>query len=641
MVITSLSRTASSARHWRALAIALGVLVLASACATPIGVSRGDTQAIYRDLTASVLSTGQPSSPTRRLLLRRGLSERFEKDPEELLAELRGSGANLTDDDNYALAELSFAYAEKSHKREYYLAAAVYAYAFLVPPDRGPELNVVDPRIRLSADLYNLGLVFGLSTLGGNEVLLTPGERPLPWGTLELETDPAEFLWSGFRMTRFVPVTEFEVRGLRNRYRQAGVGAPLAAELTPTGDGPDAQAARKRIPPRIKVAVTAFVRIENVDEGIASGNVKGRLELYTADQAVMVDLGGRRVSLELDPTATLAYMLEGAPIWDTEIGNFLSPTREVFGDGLAMLHPYRPGQIPVVLVHGTASSPARWAEMLNELQNDPVLRDRVQFWLFTYNTSNPILLSARNLRDALTSAVHDLDPEGRDPALHDMVLIGHSQGGLLVRLMVTDSQNRFWSNVSKEPLSELKMSPDIRELLQTSMFFEPLPFVKRVVFICTPHRGSFRATGFVLDIVRRLVTLPIKIVKGAADVVTQNEAYISPEARQGIRKMPTAVDNMSPNSPFAKTLSASPIASDVTVNSIVAVQGDGPLTSLSDGVVRYDSAHLDGIGTEKIVRSSHSTQAEPDTIEEVRRILREQVAEEDSRANKGAGATTK
>jgi hypothetical protein len=222
-----------------------------------------------------------------------------------------------------------------------------------------------------------------------------------------------------------------------------------------------------------------------------------------------------------------------------------------------------------------------------------------------------------------------------------MVLIGHSQGGLLVRLMVTDSGDRFWSNISKEPLSELKMSPETRELLQSGMFFKPLPFVTRVVFICTPHRGSFRATGFVLDAVRRLVTLPVNVAKGVVEVAQANQAYVSPEARKGLKGSPTAVDNMSPNSLFVKTLSGSPIAADVTVNSIVAVLGEGPLSSLTDGVVRYDSAHLGGIGTEKVVRSSHSTQAEPDTIEEVRRILREQVLEEDHRLRGGAGATTK
>ena len=109
-----------------------------------------------------------------------------------------------------------------------------------------------------------------------------------------------------------------------------------------------------------------------------------------------MDVAGRKLPLELEPTATLAYMLEGAPVWDTEFAGFLSPAqRRSFGDGLGMLNPYRPGRIPVVLIHGTASSPARWAEMVNELQNDPVLRERVQFWLFTYNTSHPILLSAK------------------------------------------------------------------------------------------------------------------------------------------------------------------------------------------------------------------------------------------------------
>ena len=54
------------------------------------------------------------------------------------------------------------------------------------------------------------------------------------------------------------------------------------------------------------------------------------------------------------------------------------------------------------------------------------------------------------------------------------------------------------------------------------------------------------------------------------------------------------------------------------VYSIVAVLGDGPLTSRTDGMVRYDSAHLNGIGSEKLVRSSHSTQTPPETSEEDR-----------------------
>jgi hypothetical protein len=408
------------------------LLLLVSACATPIGVTRVDTQSVYRSLIASVLSTDRPSAATEQVLVRTGLAQRFHDDPEGTLAALRGTGVDLNPYRLFALAELSFMHAEDTHQPEYYLAAAVYAYAFLFPSagtDRGACLSPLDPRPRLAADFYNLGLTLGLSTPEGDRVVLAAGRQPLPFGTLTLAVDPAQFVWGGYRMSGFIPVAEFKVRGLRNRYRQPGVGAPLAADLSPIETGPAAEAARRRIPPRIKVPVTAFVRLEHVSESLATGHVEGRLELYTADQATSVDVATQTVPLELEPSATLAYFLEGAPVWRTERSAFLSATRQPFPEGIAMLHPYRRGRVPVVLIHGTVPSPARWADLLNELENDPVLREHMQFWLFTYNTSNPILLSASELREALRKTLADLDPDGQDPALRNLVLISHSQGG--------------------------------------------------------------------------------------------------------------------------------------------------------------------------------------------------------------------
>jgi len=202
-----------------------------------------------------------------------------------------------------------------------------------------------------------------------------------------------------------------------------------------------------------------------------------------------------------------------------------------------------------------------------------------------------------------------------------MVLIGHSQGGLLVRLMVTDSGDHFWNNVSTKPLDQLTLTPEMRTLLQDSMFFKPLPFVRTVIFIATPHRGSFRVSNFVLGLVRRFVTLPANLLKDFGETLKANRNALPSNA---IRHMPTAVDNMRPGQPFVKALSSLPIADGVTAYSIVAVLGSGPLSSRTDGVVAYDSAHLDGVH-EMVVRSSHSVQANPEAILEVRRILREVV----------------
>jgi len=189
--------------------------------------------------------------------------------------------------------------------------------------------------------------------------------------------------------------------------------------------------------------------------------------------------------------------------------------------------------------------------------------------------------------------------------------------------MVTDSGTRFWDAAVKVPLEQLDMKTATHALLERTMFFAPLPFVTRVVFIATPHRGSFQVTTFIRSLVRRLVTLPVTVVEGLAEVAQSNPNAVSLKTLGGI---PTAVDNMRPGNRFVQTLAASPLAPGVIAHSIIAVRGECPITSGNDGVVAYESAHLDGVASEKVVRSGHSTQSEPDTIQEVRRILREHVA---------------
>ena len=219
--------------------------------------------------------------------------------------------------------------------------------------------------------------------------------------------------------------------------------------------------------------------------------MRGALSLYTSDAASSVTIAGIEVPLEYEPTAALAFTLEGAPIWDFELAGFFSgafglgardlrrtiapgPQSERPQDGIFLMAPYRPGKIPVVLVHGTASSPARWAELVNELQIDPRIAARYQLWLFRYNTGNPIAYSGALLRQGLLRTVQQLDPEGKDPALRQMVVIGHSQGGLLTKRMVVNSGTKFWDNVSRVPVEELDLKAETRDLLRGSLFLAPV-----------------------------------------------------------------------------------------------------------------------------------------------------------------------
>src|SRR3989442_11449420 len=227
------------------------------------------------------------------------------------------------------------------------------------------------------------------------------------------------------------------------------------------------------------------------------------------------------------------------------------PATEQRARRLIPLEPYRAGFVPVVLVHGTASSPARWAEMFNDLENDPRVRERFQFWAFIYDTGNPIAYSAMMLRRSLREAAGQLDAAGRDACLARMVVVGHSQGGLLTKMTAIDTGDRLWRNVSDRSLDDLQLKPETRDLLREGMFIQPLPYVRRLVFIATPHRGSFQARAWVTDLPARLRTMPSQITGVGTELIAlrREQAVFA-----RVKRIPTRVQNMSPANPVIRTL---------------------------------------------------------------------------------------
>jgi pimeloyl-ACP methyl ester carboxylesterase len=258
--------------------------------------------------------------------------------------------------------------------------------------------------------------------------------------------------------------------------------------------------------------------------------------------------------------------------------------------------------------------------MVNDLESSRWARERFEPWFFMYDTGNPVPYSGLGLRELLSRTVEQLDPEQRDACLRQMVVIGHSQGGLLTKLTAVDSGDRLWSAISRKPFAELSISAQTRDLLQRGLFVRPLPFVRRVVFISTPHRGSYQALRKVAHWVTRFVRLPQRMAALGGDIARlQRDGVLVGGA---VRRLPTSIDNMTEGNPFLMTLADIPVAPGIGAHSIIPVLDNDPLEEGKDGVVAYRSAHLDGVDSEKVIYpSGHSTQAEPATIEEVRRIL--------------------
>ena len=301
------------------------------------------------------------------------------------------------------------------------------------------------------------------------------------------------------------------------------------------------------------------------------------------------------------------------------------------------------------MVHGLISTPLAWIPMLNELLRDPVIQSKYQFMLYMYPTGVPIPIAAAGLRESLVQAKMMYDPDGRDPAFEQMVLLGHSMGGILSRTVAVASGDQFWRLYSDRPFDEILGPREVLDELRRYFFFEPLPFISRVVLLATPHRGSEMSRGVVGRVGTSLISDPDHIHKLLYQLVKQNpDAF---DSRQ-FRRLPTSIETLEPNSPILTALlnmQPPPPPHAIQFHSIIGSLRPTGVDKSTDGVVPYSSSHLVGVASEKVVRSDHGVQKNPEAIREVRRILREHVgvaatvpaAPQEARASKDAAPAVK
>jgi pimeloyl-ACP methyl ester carboxylesterase len=609
-----------------AMGLALAVVLLAG-CTAPIGADRVTTRQAYDQVVANALRTDKPGADTVAILHRFDLDGLAAARPDEAVRQLHQRALVTGERDVlFALAELSYVAGDHIRRgvkpwdprdaRDYYLGSAVYAWLFLYGEAASAPPGAYERRFREACDFYNYGL--GLALTGwrstNGAVALVNGPRRLPVGEIELrlKASPLAARVNGFE--QILVADQYRVRGLSLRNRTAGVGAPLICV-----DPPDKESGFRPATP-----ATVFLRGPASLAAIAASNSVCALELYSPIDDFMVTIGAAQVPLETDLTTYRAYALNQSAIWALGRLQFLAPAERI-RSRLILNQPYDPDRIPVVFVHGTFSSPVTWAEMANTLTADPVFRKRYQIWSFVYGSGNPLVQSIAEFRTALTDEVQRLDPPGTNVALRQMVIVGHSQGGLLTKSTVVDAGDRIWRVFSTNRLEDLKISPADREKLHRALFLTPLPFVKRVVFIATPHRGSYLSSGIARNLAARVVSLPHNMVSRSKDLFQVMAGSAGGNFLEG--RMPTSLDGMSPKNPGLLAMAEIPVAPGVKANSIVAIDGDEQPPKGGDGVVKYTSAHVDYAESELIVRSYHTCLDNPATIEELRRILREHLKE--------------
>ena len=272
--------------------------------------------------------------------------------------------------------------------------------------------------------------------------------------------------------------------------------------------------------------MVAFSPLESANDGF-----KRKITLTFYDTLVdeVITIENRPVPLEADYSTPLGILLSKIREPDIGLGGMLNPGRYAGRVGISMLEPYREDKIPVVMVHGLLSWPVTWMQMFNDLRGDPDIRKNYQFWFFFYPTGLPIMYSASLLRQDLLEMQATFDPGGTHPAFEEMVVICHSLGGLLSRLMVQDSGTAYYDSVFKVPFEELAIAAEEKETIRKIVFFDTMPSIKRVVFIATPHRGSPLADSFIARLGSGFVSLPSDVTDLGDAIAADKEQQVCEE----------------------------------------------------------------------------------------------------------------
>ena len=584
----------------------------------------------------------RPSERTLQTLRRWDLLPLWERDSESALETLLAITAREPTPEGYhAAAELAYIEGKKRTRSDpqdaldHQALAVANAYLYLFDPRVGFLRNPYDPQFRGACDLYN-GALEEMLRLIAPESGLQPGHTHVAETCrqrLEMSVvAPAPCGWRADQFERFEFVSDYELRGLNNKYRTFGLGVPLIAVRKAQASDDMAEAF---YPPDLSVPMTVFLRVVGTDPravttaAAAPAVQRARLEIYDPLATTDIDVAGVRVPLESDISTPLAYFLDNPKLHLINTAGLLRPDKYQNLRGLYMLQPYEPGKIPVIMVHGLWSSPVTWMEMFNDLRGDPLLRSQYQFWFYLYPTGQPFPLSAAQLRSDLAQARAALDPQRQVRAWDQTVLVGHSMGGLVAKMQAVEGGEGFWQTVSDTPIQLVKADGPLREQLETTFFFQPNSSVRRVITIGTPHRGSYFANRLTRWLARRFITLPHVMVAGTQELLTQN-----PEAslRLSLAEVPTSIDSLAPESPFLPALLDAPRPPWVKYHNVVGVvPPDGWLARFveeGDGIVPYRSAHLDDVSSELVVPADHTTvHAHPRSVLEVRRILLEHLAE--------------
>jgi Alpha/beta hydrolase family len=289
--------------------------------------------------------------------------------------------------------------------------------------------------------------------------------------------------------------------------------------------------------------------------------------------------------------------------------------------GVFLLDDYDPNKTPIIMIHGLASSPRIWARLSNAIIGDPQLHKRYQIWHVVYQTNAPLLIERYRVQTYLDATWKTVDPGGTAPARKGDVLIGHSMGGMIARLLCAQSVPALWTAAFTVPMESLHTSDKDLALLKDIFQFAPYPGVDEEIFMAAPQHGSPAAGYWYGRIAQGLAWEEVPELS-----VLRRIAKDNPNAIQGelVRDFQlghlSSLTSLLPDEPVTKVDSQLLPVTGVRYYTIAGVlPGRKPP---GDGFVPLSSALIPGASSTLIVQSDHQVPNNAQAIAAVLDILR-------------------
>jgi len=622
------------------------LLLMLSGCAG-VKVSALETRDYISLRRGDVLSTGQLSSSVGTALQVVGIGQDECKAAAAVCLRTLGESKALGDEQRLSvLAELWLQEALRLDRSaqtdaqtdamlDAYLESARHAYAYLFMTERTVGQRALDDRQTQVRDYYNFSVQKALTGLfaryQGNPPQAGEGQGNfvLHSGRWQIQGTVGDVRLAGGRdlPEALIPAASLSFKGLRNQYRRDGLGAELVAMTDRRVVRKDsAELAWSETPFPAVTAVASFPGA-TLDEVLSTQRV--HIVGYDPFRQDSITMAGREIPLA-------ASFTSGYGLWLARSGFASQSLLTLVGKGevlekphVYLMQPYDPNRRIIIMLHGLASSPEAWINVANEVLGDEALRQNYQIWQVYYPTNAPLAFNNKAIRTALELTLEHFDPSGTAQASRDMVVIGHSMGGVLSRLMLSSSGDRLWDALlERYPLQGRRLER-VQKEVGPYVRFEPLPDVSRAIFVAAPHRGTPFAENRISRWAAGLVKLPASVLGRITDVAQLLIVPGSANAEVLTRPL-NSIDNLSSNDPFVRLSADLPISPAVRYHSIIG--NYTPALSLldsSDGVVPYSSAHLAAAESEIVIPFGHSVQETPEAIMEIRRILHVHLHESD------------